>query len=105
MSDHLHLFCAPRHPNIVLNQWVKYWKSRFKKNHFRGHRCWHPQDRDTRLRRYENYQEKWEYIRWNLVRKGWVTHPNDWPYQGVAERAAMVILTLIWEGEAPAEPW
>lgn len=37
---------------------------------------------DTRLRRSENYQEKWHYLRENPVRKGLVQDSTDWPYQG-----------------------
>ena len=40
-------------------------------------------DWDTRLRRSESYAEKWGYIRENPMRKGLVTKPEDWPYQGM----------------------
>ena len=39
--------------------------------------CW-----DTQLRRWESYAQKWEYVRNNPVRKGFVTIAEDWPYQG-----------------------
>ena len=38
---------------------------------------------DTRLRRSESYQEKWQYVRENPVRKGLVENADDWPYQGM----------------------
>jgi hypothetical protein len=34
-------------------------------------------------KRSENYHEKWEYVRQNPVRKGFVPSPDDWPYQGI----------------------
>jgi hypothetical protein len=37
---------------------------------------------DTQLRRGENYDEKWEYIRANPVRAGLVPRVEDWPHQG-----------------------
>ena len=40
--------------------------------------CW-----DTQLRRGENYHEKWEYVRNNPVRLGWVAVANEWPFGGV----------------------
>ena len=39
---------------------------------------WH-----TRLRRAENYQEKWQYVRENPLRKGYVSDPAHWPFQGM----------------------
>jgi hypothetical protein len=37
---------------------------------------------DTRLRRDENYHDKWEYVRANPVRSGLAVCPEAWPYQG-----------------------
>jgi REP element-mobilizing transposase RayT len=41
-------------------------------------RPWH-----TRLRRSEHYQDKWQYVRENPLRQGYVTDPADWPFQGM----------------------
>ena len=38
---------------------------------------------DTRLRRWENYEQKWRYLRENPVREGLVSDPAEWPYQGM----------------------
>ena len=38
---------------------------------------------DTRLRRWENYEQKWRYLRENPVREGLVKNPEDWSYQGM----------------------
>ena len=37
---------------------------------------------DTQLRQGESYAEKWEYVRQNPVRKGYVSDPESWAYQG-----------------------
>ena len=39
--------------------------------------CW-----DRQLRTGESYAQKWEYVRNNSVRKGFVAHADEWPYQG-----------------------
>jgi len=38
---------------------------------------------DTRLRRWENYEQKWRYLQENPVREGLVGDPAEWPYQGM----------------------
>ena len=38
---------------------------------------------DTRLRRGENYEQKWRYLQENPVREGLVGDSVDWPYQGM----------------------
>jgi putative transposase len=83
MPDHAHLFCAPRDLDISLDNWVKYWKSLFRRRGLPPSWRWQSGKWDTRLRRSESYHEKWEYVRQNPVRKGLVTRPEDWPYQGV----------------------
>jgi REP element-mobilizing transposase RayT len=84
MPDHLHFFCAPRDPTVMLKRWVKFWKSR-------ASLCWpRPEEQpvwqldfwDTQLRRGESYSEKWDYVWRNPVRKGLVAKPEDWPYAG-----------------------
>jgi putative transposase len=37
---------------------------------------------DTRLRRSENYDQKWTYVRENPVRAGLVKQPDEWLFQG-----------------------
>ncbi len=105
MPDHLHLFCAPRDLKFTIEHWVTFWERQFKRrvNRSRGSQgsapaCashadrksrppieyrWQPHPWHTRLRRSENYQEKWAYIRENPVVAGLVKNANDWPYQGM----------------------
>ena len=94
MPDHVHLFCAPRGEDVPsLEEWVRFWKAR-------ATRRWpYPEERplwqrsfwDTQLRRLDKYDEKWDYVRYNPVRKGLVQDPEEWPYQGVMN-------VLSWDG-------
>jgi putative transposase len=82
MPDHLHLFCSPRNPDIPLNRWVSYWKRLFTLSAPNSNWQWQTNHWDTRLRRSDNYHEKWNYVRNNPVRKGLVMSPDDWPHKG-----------------------
>jgi REP-associated tyrosine transposase len=83
MPDHVHLFCAPNNEDYTIEQWITFWKRQFKRvlrsaaPRFQSHGFHH------RLRRSENYAEKWDYVRANLVRAGLVSNPDNWPFQGV----------------------
>lgn len=83
MPDHLHLFCAPHNLEIPLNRWMSYWKRLFTQKAKHPDWQWQPHHWDTRLRRSENYTEKWHYIRENPVKEGLVKNADDWPYQGM----------------------
>jgi putative transposase len=82
MPDHLHLFCSPRDLNFTLDSWVRYWKSHFTKSVKNPTWKWQSGHWDTRLRRHENYSEKWIYASQNPVRAGLVSRAEDWPFQG-----------------------
>ena len=82
MPDHLHFFCAPTDLMFALDRWVAYWKRLFARANPERLGAWQRLSWHHRLRRDESYQEKWEYVRNNPVRAGFVLHPNDWPYQG-----------------------
>ncbi len=86
MPDHLHFFTAPRDEAFSLEVWMQYWKSQLgKRQHtnsdFKRVR-WQRDHWDTRLRNLETYAEKWDYVRYNPVRKGLVASADEWPYQG-----------------------
>jgi len=91
MPDHLHLFAASRDLQFTLEQWLAYWKSRFTKAHQHEDWLWQAHAFHHRLRHDENYAQKWHYVRENPVRKGLVTDPDAWPYQGM-------IHVLPWHG-------
>ena len=82
MPDHLHCFCAPRDLSFSIERWISFWKTTFRWKH--GRKEWKFQSRGWhhRLRDGESYSQKWIYMRENPVRKGLVTLPDDWPYQG-----------------------
>ena len=82
MPDHIHLFCAPQDTQHTLTAWVRFWKTNFTRAGLAQGRDWQRDYWDTRLRRSENYTEKWKYIQQNSVRKGLAKTPEDWPQQG-----------------------
>ena len=43
---------------------------------------WQREFWDRQLRRAESYDEKWEYVKNNPLRHGFVSRAEDWPYQG-----------------------
>ena len=82
MPDHIHLFCASQDTQHTLTAWVRFWKTNFTRAGLAQGRDWQRDYWDTRLRRSENYTEKWKYIQQNSVRKGLAKTPEDWPHQG-----------------------
>ena len=82
MPDHLHLFVAPVTLEFTLDAWVRYWKSLATRMLRKPNWRWQTGHWDTRLRREENYRDKWEYVRQNPVRAGLVSDANAWPWQG-----------------------
>jgi putative transposase len=82
MPDHVHLFCAPRDLTVTLPRWVSFWKRELSCLHLPKTGQWQRDFWDTRLRRSENYDQKWTYVRENPVRAGLVQTPEAWPFQG-----------------------
>ena len=82
MPDHIHLFVAPSMTEIPLDNWVKFWKSQFKKKHGNNQHRWQSHHWDRRLRHVDSYAQKWDYVRNNPVRKGLVRVADDWSFQG-----------------------
>jgi putative transposase len=82
MPDHLHLFASPGDVELPLDNWVRYWKSGFRRMRRVSTQEWQVDHWDTRLRSGESYEEKWWYLRNNPVRAGLVRIAEDWPYQG-----------------------
>jgi putative transposase len=83
MPDHLHLFCAPHEVGCAVERWVTFWKRAFRRLHQDPDARWQAQAFHHRLRREENYTEKWQYVRENPLRRGLVKNADDWPYQGM----------------------
>jgi putative transposase len=83
LQDHLHVFCAPScFPPESLRLWVRYWKRLTTQALNDAAPRWQSDQWDTQLRIGESYQAKWEYIRANPVRHGFVNDAGEWPYQG-----------------------
>ena len=82
MPDHIHIFAAPGPIHVSFDNWVRYWKSRFMKQHGKPAHRWQPNHWDTRLRASGSYAEKWEYVRNNPVRHGLVDCAEVWSFQG-----------------------
>jgi putative transposase len=82
MPDHLHLFATPGELEIPFDNWVRYWKSQFTKRHRTSGHDWQTDHWDSRLKTGESYENAWEYVASNAVRKGLVQRSEDWPFQG-----------------------
>jgi len=85
MPDHIHLFAGFAPDAINLSRWIKSFKNSLSKQ-LRIQRCpaphWQKGFFDHVLRSAESYAEKWEYVRYNPVRAGLVSRPEDWPFHG-----------------------
>ena len=77
MPDHVH-FLMKFSPDMGLRKTVENWK-RYTARHA-GIR-WQRDFFDHRLRNNESFQAKALYIRFNPVRAGLVTNPEDWNYK------------------------
>lgn len=76
------MFAAPGGLEITFDNWVRYWKSQFRKRHPDQSLRWQTDHWDTRLRSGEGYDQKWEYVVNNPVRHGLVGCAEQWPYRG-----------------------
>jgi len=84
LPDHIHLFCAPNGLEAPsLERWMRFWKSIVTRSlGEKGGALWQRHHFDRQLRSGESYGDKWEYVRNNPVRHGYVANPDEWPYQG-----------------------
>ncbi len=84
MPDHIHLFCAPNGLDAPsLERWMRFWKSLVTRSMGEPSGVlWQCHHWDRQLRSGESYGDKWEYVRSNPVRHGYVAAADDWPYQG-----------------------
>ena len=85
MPDHIHLFCSPGQPLPgYLEAWVRYWKSFTSRRwpYAKNEKIWQRDFWDTQIRRGESYGNKWDYVRLNPVRHGWVKDADEWPFAG-----------------------
>jgi putative transposase len=85
LPDHIHLFCAPSDAVYpALKNWVSLWK-RYVTIAYRPE-ClsfrWQTNFWDTQLRSGGSYESKWQYVRENPVRHGYVSRAEEWPFSG-----------------------
>jgi REP-associated tyrosine transposase len=89
MPDHVHFFCSPEPDAKPLPIFIGFWKewtSKAIKRLFQlTSPVWQEEFFDHVLRSSESYSEKWNYVRNNPVRHGFVTNADDWPWQGEIE--------------------
>jgi putative transposase len=84
LPDHIHLFAGlSSQMQVPFDNWVRYWKSQFTKQHRRPADSWQTDHWDTRMRSQAQYCEKLEYAIANPVRRGLVSSVEEWPHQGV----------------------
>ena len=85
MPNHIHFVCAPTGIDAPsLERWMRFWKSLVTSAiGIRSGEVWQRHHWDRQLRSGESYGEKWEYVRNDPVRHGYVSEANDWPYQGI----------------------
>ena len=83
MPDHIHLFCAPKNEEIAIEQWIAFRKRQFRRKVGPAAPRFQSRGFHHRLRRDENYHQKWEYVRSNPVRAGLVKNAEEWKYRGV----------------------
>ena len=84
MPDHVHLFVRGG-PEFDLGRWIGLLKRVLAKDAGRVKstgRIWQEGFFDHVLRNDASYDQKWEYVRQNLVRAGLVAKAEHWPYQG-----------------------
>ena len=89
MPDHLHFFCSPIEEEVRIEQWITFWKRRFRTHVGANALRFQSGAFHHRLRQDESYSEKWEYVRANPVRARLVLAPDDWPFHGVINELRM----------------
>ena len=84
MPDHLHLFVSGP-GDFQLGRWVGTLKQFLARRILIGQSVepfWQRGFFDHVLRNDESYGKKWDYVRTNPVRAGYVGNAEEWPYSG-----------------------
>jgi REP element-mobilizing transposase RayT len=100
MPDHVHFFCAPQRNGKTLSQFVGAWKSWTSRRigtlpHAKlagdpaRKPIWQSEFFDHLIRSNESYDRKWECVRDNPVRAGFVSTADAWNYAGEIERLSL----------------
>jgi putative transposase len=92
MPDHLHLFAGFGPTSMSLPKWVKALKNSMSKALRDGGLApphWEKGYFDHVIRSAEWYEEKWNYVRENPVRRELVLQAEDWPFAGEISELAI----------------
>jgi len=100
MPDHVHFFCAPELEAKTLSEFVGSWKRwTSRRIHAQGQPrtassattppLWQREFFDHVLRSSESYSQKWDYVRENPVRAGFVTGADEWKHAGEIEQLSL----------------
>jgi REP element-mobilizing transposase RayT len=86
MPDHVHFFCfsppGAKSLSLFVGKW-KEWTAKYAAERLGvPSTLWQTEFFDHVLRAWEGYNEKWQYVRDNPVRRGLVADPDEWRYQG-----------------------
>jgi putative transposase len=99
MPDHVHFFCRAELGAKTLPSFMQRWKEWTSKRivreitvagigdpglKLRGN-LWQEEFFDHVLRSSESYSQKWDYVKENPVRAGFVKKSSEWPWQGEIE--------------------
>ena len=89
MPDHVHFFCAADPAGKPLSTFMGFWKEWTSKN-IKAQLglttpVWQEEFFDHVLRSAESYSQKWDYVRSNPVRAGFVVNADECPWQGEIE--------------------
>lgn len=96
MPDHVHFFCRPQPDAKTISDFIGAWKQWTSKRIMKplprsanaatnSLSLWQREFFDHVLRSNESYSEKWDYVRENPVRAGFVRDADDWKYAGEIE--------------------
>jgi putative transposase len=90
MPDHVHFFCAPDLAAKPLSDFMGSWKEwtskSIKQELALTDMVWQEEFFDHVMRSAESYSQKWNYVRSNPVRAGFVSNPDEWLWQGEIEQ-------------------
>lgn len=86
MPDHVHFFASPlgeeaKSLSAFMGGWKRWTRREIRRTGSVGF-AWQDEFFDHLLRSEESYAQKWEYVRQNPVRKGFIQRAEDWPFQG-----------------------
>jgi putative transposase len=86
MPDHVHLFARPSVDAKPLASWIQSWKSLSSRQIttllHASPPIWQKDYFDRFLRSADSYQEKWNYVEMNPVRRSLCSRPAEWPWKG-----------------------